>query len=94
MKPTMWEYQTLKHHGRCRIDGEVIRLRFLLELTTPVDVLEVEAFVALVAKTASTVEGYTKLIAEKFGGRVTGRGQTRTHGRITCTFGELKEMPT
>ena len=85
-----WQYTTLSHRGLCSVDGQVITMRFRLDLTNPQqvpDVLAVEDHIRAMTTTPDTLEGYTGKLAAHLGIPVTGRGRTATHGKIVCHIG-------
>lgn len=83
-----WSYTTLTHRGTCVVDGQQIKMRFTVSMTSPQrvpDVLGIEAFCKGMSAEKDTLEGYTAKLATFLGLTVTGKGKTATHGLITCT---------
>ena len=84
-----WQYTTLAHRGVCSVDGQVIVMKFRLDLINPQqvpDVLGVESYIRAMTATPDTLEGYTGKLAAHLKIPVTGRGKTATHGKIICSI--------
>jgi hypothetical protein len=86
-----WRYTSKPHVGRCKVDGESLRLRVRVEYgraATVPDVLHVERWLAGACRTPTTVEDVAAAAHAVFGGVVTAVGETATHGRIrVCVDG-------
>lgn len=90
-----WQYTSLYHRGVCSVDGQVITMRFRIDLVNPSrvpDVLGVEFYIRAMTATPDTLEGYTGKLACILGVPVTGRGKTATHGKIVCQFDSARRI--
>jgi hypothetical protein len=85
-RPLAWRYTSLRHVGRCRIDGGDLRLRLRLaafDRTVP-DVLAVEEWLTQTLAQPTTVAELALAAADHWSMRATVTGSSATHGPITA----------
>ena len=85
-----WNYTSMPHTGRCRIDGENIKLRVKLSAYTRLvpDVLHVETFIRDSLRVPTTAEELALRVSAAYPGfAITVKGWTRTHGVIEVGHG-------